>query len=44
MELYRISKYARLMDVSYECVRKWVKAGKVKTQTIGGTVFVVKED
>lgn len=44
MELYRISKYAKLMNVSYECVRKWIKAGKVKTQVIDNTTFVVKED
>lgn len=44
MELLRISQYARLKNVSYECVRKWILANKVKTQIIGETTFVVKED
>lgn len=39
---YRISDYARYMNVSYECVRKWIIQNKVKTETIGGTVFVIE--
>lgn len=42
--LYRISQYARLVGVSDECVRLWVKQGKVKTITISNTIFVIKED
>lgn len=41
---YRISQYARKMNVSDECVRLWVKTNKVKSVVIGGTIFVVAED
>lgn len=40
---YRISQYARMKNVSYECVRQWIKAGKVRTEIIGDTKFVVED-
>ena len=41
---YRISQYARKLNVSDECIRLWVKSKKVKSVVIGGTVFVVDEN
>jgi hypothetical protein len=40
---YRISKYADLLGVDKETVRLWVKSKKVKSISISGTTFVIKE-
>lgn len=39
---YRIADYAKEKGVTYECVRKWIKQGKLKTTIISNTTFVVE--
>jgi predicted site-specific integrase-resolvase len=39
---YRIADYAKEKCVTYECVRKWIKQGKLKTTIISNTTFVVE--
>lgn len=39
---YRIADYAKEKGVTYECVRKWIKQGKLKTEIISNTTFVVE--
>ena len=39
---YRIRAYADIKRVTSECVRKWIKQGKVETTIISGTTFVIE--
>lgn len=41
--LYRISTYAKLKNVTTTCVWQWIRSNKVAIITIDGTIFV-KED
>ena len=39
-KLVKISTYAKMKDVSVECVRKWIREGKVKAIKIDGVAFI----
>ena len=36
--------YADMYKVTTECVRKWVRSGKVKSRSIDGVNFIVLTD
>lgn len=43
-KLMKVSNYAREKGVSAVYIYKLIKDGKVKSKTIDGVVFVIKED
>lgn len=38
--LIKISTLAKIKDVSVECVRKWIREGKVEVIKIDGVAFI----
>lgn len=43
-KLVTVRTYADMCKVTTECVRKWVKNGKVKGRSIDGVNFIVLTD